>query len=36
MSTIKSFDEALDFYPAANERPLLSRIGRSLRSTQPR
>ena len=31
MSTIKSFDDALDFYPAANERPLLSRIGRTLR-----
>ena len=30
MSTIKSFDDALDFYPAATERPLLSRIGRTL------
>jgi len=31
MSTIKSFDDALDFYPAANRRPLLSRIGLTLR-----
>lgn len=31
MSTIKSFDDALDFYPAASERPLLSRIGQSVR-----
>jgi hypothetical protein len=31
MSTIKSFDDALDFYPTAKELPLLSRIGRTLR-----
>jgi len=31
MSTIKSFDDALDFYPAASERPLLSRIGQTVR-----
>lgn len=31
MSTIKSFDDALDFYPAANRRPLLSRIGQTVR-----
>ena len=31
MSTIKSFDDALDFYPTASGRPLLSRIGQTLR-----
>lgn len=31
MSTIKSFDDALDFYPVATPRPLLSRLGGALR-----
>ena len=31
MSTIKSFDDALDFYPVAGQRPLLSRLGGALR-----
>jgi hypothetical protein len=31
MNTIKSFDDALDFYPAASGRPLLSRIGQAVR-----
>ena len=31
MSTIKSFDDALDFYPDAGHRPLLSRLGGALR-----
>lgn len=30
MSTIKSFDDALDFYPASNDRPL-ARFGRTVR-----
>jgi hypothetical protein len=31
MSTIKSFDDALDFYPVVRTRPLLSRLGGALR-----
>lgn len=31
MSTIKSFDDALDFYPASNDRPL-PRLGRTVRT----
>lgn len=30
MSTIKSFDDALDFYPAINDSPL-ARFGRAVR-----
>jgi len=32
MSTIKSFDDALDFYPASSHRSLLSRFGRTMRT----
>jgi hypothetical protein len=32
MSTIKSFDDALDFYPVATQRPLLARFGGALRT----
>lgn len=31
MSTIKSYDDALDFYPAEASNPILSRFGRAVR-----
>lgn len=31
MSTIKSFDDALDFYPADDAHSILTRLGRTVR-----
>ena len=32
MSTIKSFDEALDFHPGSSQLPLIWRMGRTVRT----